>query len=569
MTFKSVKAISLTSWIIFFSACSLTGIGPHQSPSSSPASTRIWPVNSYYLFSEAHLSRKQGNLKRSVDLMQQAVAIDPESIYLKRELAGLWLLQKETTTALKLLEEILAHHPDDVETLMLAGQIYRNTGEAEKAIDAFTHILEQDPKRQNIYLLLGDLYMDQERWDEARATYQQLVDHFPRAYAGYFFLGRISTIDGDGDKARAYFEKTLSIEPDLVESRFELGAIHESNDDFAKAAAEYEAILDQSPNNTQAVMALGYAYTRLGNETGARQLLVPLGEKSTTDQAIVRTLVRHYIDADKYEAAAVIIQEMMAAPRPNPDLYYLSGIALDGQGQKQAAIDSFRNVAPQSRFYQNATIHAALLYQETDQLQAAIAFLTESIEKMPQNPEFRLYLGSFYEQMEAYEKAQTVLQEGLELQPQHARILFRLGVVYDKWGKKDESIAAMKQVIQIDPEDANALNYLGYTYADMGINLDEAEQLIRRALEHKPGDGYITDSLAWVYYQRGQYEKALPLLEEAARLVPDDPIVREHLGDVYRQLGMIDKAIQSYRQSIENGHTDKASVEEKIRLLNP
>ena len=161
------------------------------------------------------------------------------------------------------------------------------------------------------------------------------------------------------------------------------------------------------------------------------------------------------------------------------------------------------------------------------------------------------------------------LKEGLDLDPENPRLYFRLGVVYDKWGKKEDSIAAMKQVIRIEPDNANALNYLGYTYTDMGVNLDEAEQLIRKALEHKPGDGYITDSLAWVYYKRGQYDKALPLLEQASSRVPDDPIILEHLGDVYNKLGMTEKARQSYRQSIENGHTDKAAVEQKIRLLAP
>lgn len=137
-------------------------------------------------------------------------------------------------------------------------------------------------------------------------------------------------------------------------------------------------------------------------------------------------------------------------------------------------------------------------------------------------------------------------------------------MIYDKWGRKDDSIAAMKTVIQLEPENANALNYLGYTYADMGTQLDEAERLIRKAVALKPGDGYITDSLAWVYYKRGQYEKALPLLEQAVNLVPDDPIIREHLGDVYAKLGMTEKALKSYRQSIKNGHTDKVVVEKKF-----
>jgi Flp pilus assembly protein TadD len=171
--------------------------------------------------------------------------------------------------------------------------------------------------------------------------------------------------------------------------------------------------------------------------------------------------------------------------------------------------------------------------------------------------------------VEDYEKAEKALGDGLALDPKNSRLYFRLGVVYDKWGRKDDSIAAMQEVLRFEPTNANALNYLGYTYADMGIKLDEAEKLIRKALEQKPGDGYITDSLAWVYYKRGEYEQALPLLEQAASLVPDDPIVKEHLGDVYNKLGMTEKALQSYRRSIENGHSDKAAVEKKIRLLTP
>ena len=178
-------------------------------------------------------------------------------------------------------------------------------------------------------------------------------------------------------------------------------------------------------------------------------------------------------------------------------------------------------------------------------------------------------MGSFYEQVDRYAEAEKALKEGLEIDPDNPRLHFRLGVVYDKWNQKEASIASMKRVIQLEPDNANALNYLGYTYADMGIQLDEAERLIRKALEHKPGDGYIIDSLAWVYYQRGQYSQALPLLEQASQLVPDDPIVKEHLGDVYNKLGRIAEALESYRQSIENGHTEPEKVEKKIQLLTP
>ncbi|MFC1829933.1 tetratricopeptide repeat protein, partial [Thermodesulfobacteriota bacterium] len=151
--------------------------------------------------------------------------------------------------------------------------------------------------------------------------------------------------------------------------------------------------------------------------------------------------------------------------------------------------------------------------------------------------------------------------------PQNARLHFRLGVVYDKWGRKEDSIEAMKTVIRLDPKNSNALNYLGYTYADMGQNLDEAEQLIKEALKYKPDDGYITDSLGWVYFKKGDFKKALMILEQAVILVPDDPIILEHLGDAYLQNNDRENALKSYEQSLLNKKTDTAEVERKIREL--
>ena len=81
-------------------------------------------------------------------------------------------------------------HPDDVETLVLAGRIHHNQKDSQKAIDAYSRVIALDPSQQNVYLMLGGMYMDQERWADAKSVYEQLIDHFPDAYAGYFFLAR-------------------------------------------------------------------------------------------------------------------------------------------------------------------------------------------------------------------------------------------------------------------------------------------------------------------------------------------------------------------------------------------
>mgnify|MGYP001822299240 CR=1 FL=1 len=125
----------------------------------------------------------------------------------------------------------------------------------------------------------------------------------------------------------------------------------------------------------------------------------------------------------------------------------------------------------------------------------------------------------------------------------------------------------MKAAIRLDPDNANALNYLGYTYADLGRELDEAERLIRRALKFKPNDGYITDSLGWVFYQRGDYEKALSILKKASKLVPEDPIILEHVGDAYIKLDDRQNALHYYRRSLQKRDKDTDEIQRKIDAL--
>ena len=83
----------------------------------------------------------------------------------------------------------------------------------------------------------------------------------------------------------------------------------------------------------------------------------------------------------------------------------------------------------------------------------------------------------------------------------------------------------------------------------------------------KPDDGYITDSLGWVYFKRGQYTQALKWLNKAVQLVPDDPTILEHIGDVYLQMESREKALNFYRRSLKKKEKDRQALKEKIRIL--
>jgi tetratricopeptide (TPR) repeat protein len=131
-------------------------------------------------------------------------------------------------------------------------------------------------------------------------------------------------------------------------------------------------------------------------------------------------------------------------------------------------------------------------------------------------------------------------------------------------------IASLKRTIEINPKHADALNYLGYSYADKGVNLEEALSLIQRALELKPGSGYIIDSLGWVYFRLGKIDEALKQLRMALDTVKEDPVLFEHLGDVYEAAGQYKEALDAWNNSIKYHAKEeglKARVEEKIIKL--
>ena len=98
---------------------------------------------------------------------------------------------------------------------------------------------------------------------------------------------------------------------------------------------------------------------------------------------------------------------------------------------------------------------------------------------------------------------------------------------------------------------------------------DEAERLIKEALKYKPDDGYITDSLGWVYFKQGDIAKAIDFLEKAANLVPDDPVILEHLGDAYRKMSNKEKALDTYKRSLQHtkDRENKVNIERKIQEL--
>jgi tetratricopeptide (TPR) repeat protein len=567
------KVILLFVFVGFLAGCQ-NGGGSNAKPLKlNPPSVPLAAAGkndaaAYYYFSAAQMKLKAGEVSEAQRLLDLAIRYDPQSSAPKLELAGLYLIQKDSDAALQLIQRVLSNQPDNAEALVLAGRIYQQRKALQEAKSYFERALAANPSDPNVYLYLGRIYWNDNDLSNAERIFHKMVVQFPTYYAAHYFRGMVLAAQGKNKQAEVAFTRSLELEPSVEEPRFELIKIYKSQNRIGKAIEMYTAILANDPDNVEAAMELAVFYHQHGQSKQGLPLLADLGRRSEKDGGILSHLFENYLGPKQYKLAVWVLSGMLKGSPGNSDLHYLAGVAYDGLKLTPKALYHLRRVDPDSRFYKNAVLHRALLLRDSKKLDQSIEVVRQALKHDPKNADYYLYLGMLYEERRQYDKAVHILSQGLAVDSRNIRIHFRLGIIQDKAGNKQDAIAEMKSVLQLQPQDAEALNYLGYTYADLGIHLDEAETLIRNALKIKPDDGYIKDSLAWVYYKKGRYEEALKWLKKAEMLVPDDPVILEHLGDVHMKLNSNQKALKYYERSLKVKDKDRDQLEQKIRALN-
>jgi tetratricopeptide (TPR) repeat protein len=243
------------------------------------------------------------------------------------------------------------------------------------------------------------------------------------------------------------------------------------------------------------------------------------------------------------------------------------GLALEEKGDLRAAAREYQLVARNCENFIPARLRLAYLYFQQGEKDQAYRLLPELKEAAPNREDIYLTWAFFYEDERRWDRAIGVLKEGLEQLPRSEEINFRLAVIYEKKKDLQNSIKYIKVVLELDPDNPDAQNFLGYSYADAGINLDEAERLIRAALRAKPDSGFIVDSLGWVFYKKGQIDRAVEELERAAKLMPQDGTVAEHLGDAYLKQNRTEDALRTYRRALTLENANIPELRKKIKNL--
>jgi tetratricopeptide (TPR) repeat protein len=275
------------------------------------------------------------------------------------------------------------------------------------------------------------------------------------------------------------------------------------------------------------------------------------------------------IELKKYEEAAIRLEDILVeAPESDRIRYYLGAVYEQLKEYKEAVIH-FARVPSSSTYFAESVILSANIHRELGDQEKAAEVVESAISFRDDIPQFYAFYAALLDELKRYRKAIRLLKSAVSKFPSHTQILFFLGSMHDRVGETDKTIEHLKRVIEIDENHVQALNYLAFTYAEKNMNLADAEVLARKALSAKPNDGYILDTMGWVFFKKGEISKAVKYLEAAYKNANDESVIAEHLADAYSRLQLIDKAVNLYKEALrlEKDERKASAILQKISAI--
>ena len=236
------------------------------------------------------------------------------------------------------------------------------------------------------------------------------------------------------------------------------------------------------------------------------------------------------------------------------DAILLTGQLLERLSQYDLADQTYALMPEDHAQYLGAALGRTNALYQAGQADEAIAALIALSEARPDSALVFSSLGdllrreeSFAEAAEAYARAIDLIEN---IEERHWVLLYTRAIALERIGDWEAAEPEFRRVLEFVPNEPQVLNYLGYSLLEQRRNLDEALDMIERAVAGDPESGYITDSLGWAYYRLGRYDEAVPVMERAVELLPRDPILNDHLGDVYYAVGRTREARFQWRRAL-------------------
>lgn len=511
--------------------------------------------------------------------------------------------------------------------LFAKGQVAEDNADQEAMLAAYRRAVELDPSNAELAVKVAFELARRNDVSSGIQILKDSIKAAPKEPLPYIYLSQLyANYLKKPDLALSYAEQAVALAPGNFKSHLALYELHLTGGQKVKADAALAKALQSASTDPQYWTELGEHLQRLylkddGNCTPEQQeqmstVYQKLASLAADDPIILAKVADYYVLSKQVNQAIPLYRRVLVARNGANDSLAVDvreklARSLLVSGARDEAITAFENIAKASP--QNFETHEVLgeLYEQKGDFDEALKYYRHGLTLDASAPRNHLRLADVYRRAKRYDQAVELFKQAQQKFPDLPRITYGLALTLSQAQRHEEALAAfasaqtdaekrdeemldaefyfcygaaaeqagevekavqlLKQSIDLDPKGStlqnpgNAYNYLGYMWADRGERLDEAGELIRKALEMEPENGAYLDSLGWYLFKKGDTQRALDeLLRAQDRILredkKDDPTVLDHIADAYAKLGKTADALGCWQKALALEPEDKKLV---------
>ncbi|OAN49528.1 tetratricopeptide repeat protein [Magnetospirillum moscoviense] len=541
-----------------------TGCGPRSGGGTAAGSAdEVRPAARSALsgYLAGRLAQGVGDSRSAADYYAQALKHDPDNTELLQRTFSLMAAEGRLDVAQPLAERVLAFDADQPLPLVVAGLGAAQAGRWAEAEAKFAQL----PKR-GINAILGPLMV---AWAKVGAgdqgaplALEALAKTKGLEPLAAFHGALIADIGGRVQVAEDGYRTALSTQLSVrgIEAA---GSWYQRTGRLDEAAKLYSRYQGDHPDS------MLFDAKRLLSQGGGIAPVVPDARAGLAEALFdIASLMRQGNASD----VAMLYARLALWMRPDLPLAQTTvADILVGQGRLAEANRQYLSVPKGHPAFTYGRLRVAINLDELNDTEGALSALDELARERADSLEALVTKGDILRRRKRFAEAATAYDQAVGragvLQSHHWALLYSRAICYERSKQWPKAEADFQEALRLKPDQADVLNYLGYSWVDMGMHLDVARKMLEKAVELRPRDGAIVDSMGWALYRLGDYHGAVRYLERAAELKPEDPTINDHLGDAYWQVGRVEEAMFQWLRanSLEPEPEQIESLKDKIR----
>ncbi|MCF8467674.1 MAG: tetratricopeptide repeat protein [Sneathiella sp.] len=527
-------------------------------------------------------SSEQDMLPRAFQDAGGTTDIFPSS-YFGEYLAGREAMrEQDADAALAYFDDALRQKSGDGVLLANALQAALAKGDIEKAVKLAPEVVRTDGDNSAAYLTLAIDALHRKEFRAAKDNLEKTGDNGFNVLLKPLLAAWITLGEGDAEAALADLDALDKYNGFEALKAYQAALLADISGRSEFADQQYvKAMAGPSGRAVRLVQSYGAYLDRQGRRDEAKMLfedyletypLSPTIKLELADLAAGRSLkpiINDPVDGAAealYSAASIIGQERavgVAATyiyfalvlKPDfPVARMLLAETAEDRGKWWEALELYRQINPQSAYGENAKIRAAWATYKLGRADEATVMLEAAAADYPAEIEALVILADLNRDMKNWKEAARNYGRAIDrlptLEDRHWSLFYARGIAYEQSKQWPLAEADLLKALKLRPDHPQVLNYLAYSWVDRHENLDKAKEMLIKAVSLRPQDGYIVDSLGWLYYRLGEYGNAVVQLEKAVSLEGADPTITDHLADAYWRVGRRDEARYQWQRAL-------------------